>query len=202
MEFLEFLEPMDELPKEILIRPFMVKNFDKPKDLKHYTDNEKEPGKQFLLDLLDTGLIDANEQDIQHICNKDWTNPVGRKRYQFWFDTYPIKVKITKLGLDKLEEYRTTHLISETLKSNRKTSEVVKENSKYQIAFSIISTAAIAVTAIVAIMAYNKDDPKSLILIRKSMQQQERILDSIRQSQKEISTYLEIVAKKTTPKKK
>jgi len=51
-------------------------------------------------------------------------------------------------------------------------------------------------------MAYNKDDPKSLILIRKSMQQQERILDSIRQSQKEISTYLEIVAKKTTPKKK
>ncbi len=180
----------------------MVKNFDKPKDLKHYTDNEKEPGKQFLLDLLDTGLIDANEQDIQHICNKDWTNPVGRKRYQFWFDTYPIKVKITKLGLDKLEEYRTTHLISETLKSNRKTSEVVKENSKYQIAFSIISTAAIAVTAIVAIMAYNKDDPKSLILIRKSMQQQERILDSIRQSQKEISTYLEIVAKKTTPKKK
>jgi len=50
-------------------------------------------------------------------------------------------------------------------------------------------------------MAYNKDDPKSLILISKSMQKQEQILQSIQQSQKEIDASLAIMAKKSGAKK-
>ena len=200
IEFLEFLEPVDGLPKEKLIRSFMIKNFEKPKDLSEFADNEKEPGKQMLLDLLDDGQIEANELDILHVCNKDWVDHRGLEKYQQWFDTLHVAVKITQHGLDELEEYRNNHLISETLRSNKETTDAVKKNIDTQTILGIVSTTAIIAAAVIAFMAYNKDDPKSLILISKSMQKQEQILQSIQQSQKEIDASLAIMAKKVAQK--
>jgi len=195
IKFLEYLEPIDGSPKEKRVRPFMVRNFDKPKDLSQFADNDSEPGKQMLLDLFDGGLIEAIENDILHICNKDWTNPVGDEQRQQWFDTYPIIVKITNLGLKQLEDYRNKHLLNETLKS-------VKKTNRFQRIYAAITLLAIGVSAAAAGATYLKDDAPNLILIRKSMQRQEQILDSIKQVQVEIDSSLRTLAKKTLPKKK
>jgi len=202
IKLLEYLEPIDGEPQAIYIGSFMVKNFTKPKSLNHYAKNDSEPGKMMLLDLLDNKLIEADRERIMHICNKKWTNPEGLKQYQQWFDTYPIEAKITPKGLDKLNRNRLLSLlVEETNKSTRETTDIVRRNVIAQIILGIVSALAITATAIYAVKAYYKDDPENLILIRKSMQQQEEILKSIQQSQKAIDTSLKTMAKKTLPKK-
>jgi hypothetical protein len=107
VEFLEYLEPTDGLPKEMPIRSFMVKNFDKPKDLSEQADNYKDPAKEFLLDLLDMGLIEANRTSIEQICSKHWLDHRGEDKFQYWFHDYQIEVKIADVGLDKIKKYKT-----------------------------------------------------------------------------------------------
>jgi len=195
-DFLDYLEPISGEPKEIPVRTFMIGNFDKPKDLSEFADNDKEPGKLLLLDLLDNELIVGNRNDVTHICTPTWVAHREDKKYQQWFDTLePVaKMKITPQGLDALEDYRTSHLINETLKS-------VKKTNKFQRWSSGITLLAIAITAIAAVATCLKDDPPNLILIRKSMQQQVRILDSIKQVQIKIDSSLRIMAKKHLTKK-
>lgn len=195
-DFLDYLEPVSGEPKEIPVRTFIVNNFDKPTDLSEFANNDKDPAKLMLLDLLDNELIEGNRNDVIPICSPKGFDHQGDKKVQQWFDTYtPVaKMKITPQGLDALEDYRTSHLINETLKS-------VKKTNRYQRLYSGITLFAIAVSAGTAVAAYLKDDAPNLILIRKSMQRQEQILDSIKQVQIEIDSSLRIMAKKTLPKK-
>ncbi|MGZ3834647.1 MAG: hypothetical protein ACXVB0_14070, partial [Mucilaginibacter sp.] len=200
---LEYLEPISGVGKLKNVYPFIIQNFDKPNDLSEKSDNVNNEAKVFLLQLSNRKLIRFEDNgDIDHICNANWTNPIGNKRFQFWFDTLPIKVKLSSEGQEYLRQERVKNILTETNISTKKTNDAVQKSIKYQIAFGVISTAAIGLTAIIAVMAYNKGDSENLILIRKSMQQQARILDSIRLSQKESSTYLKIMAKKTSTKKK
>lgn len=191
-DFLDYLEPTSGDPKEIPVRTFIVDNFDKPKDLSEFADNDKEPAKLMLLDLLDNELIDGNRNDVIPICSPKGFDHQGDKKVQQWFDTYvPVaKMKITPQGLKALEDYRTSHLVNETLKS-------VKKTIKFQKWFNGISMLAIVVTAIVAVATYRKNDPPNMILIRESMQRQEQILDSIKKVQIEIHSSLRIMAGKT-----
>ncbi|MGN6640798.1 MAG: hypothetical protein ACTHJ8_17940 [Mucilaginibacter sp.] len=202
IEFLQFLEPLDGVPKRINVFPFISKYFLKPNDLSEKANNEGNIAKQFLLNLSEKRLIFINEGALSNICNKSWTNPIGNKRYQFWFDNMPVEVMIRPDGQEYLKEERIKNILTETSISTKKTNDALQQNIKYQIAFGIISTAAIALTAVIAVMAYYKSDSDNLILIRKSMQQQVRVLDSFRLSQKANSTYLTSKAKKTSPKKK
>ncbi len=163
IQFLEYLEPIEGEPELKSVRSFMVKNYTKPKSLSHFAKNDNEPGKMMMLDLLDIGLIEANRLDIQHICDKDWTDTRGQKLYQQWFDTFDVKAKITQKGLDKLNEYRSTlHLITDTLKSNKETTDAVKKGIDIQLSLGITSTIAIVATAVIAFFAYTKDDSPSM----------------------------------------
>jgi hypothetical protein len=195
-DFLDYLEPASGEPKETPVRTFMVDNFDKPKDLNEFADNDKEPGKLFLLDLLDYELIEGDRNYVTHICTYTWVAHRGDKKYQQWFDTLePVaKMKITPQGLEALNDYRNSHLVSETLKS-------VKKTNRFQRVSSVVTLIAIAITAFISIISYLKDDAPNLILIRKSMQRQEQILDSMKQVQIGIDSSLRIMAKKTLPKK-
>lgn len=196
-DFLDYLEPISGRPKETPVRAFMVNNFEKPTDLSEFSNNDKEPGKLLLLDLLDNELIKGDREGIKHICTPTWVDHRGDKKYQQWFDTLEpvIKMKITPRGLEALNDYRNLHLVSETLRS-------VKKTNRSQRIYSGITLLAIAVSATAAVATYLKDDAPNLILIRKSMQRQVQILDSIKQVQIEIDSSLRIVAKKISTKKK
>ncbi|HTI59071.1 hypothetical protein [Mucilaginibacter sp.] len=204
-DFLDYLEPVSGLPKEVPVRTFMMNNFDKPKDLSQFADNDKEPGKLLLLDLLDNELIKGNRNDVTHICDKDWTTPKNGVEYQQWFDTLQptAKMKITKKGSNALEAYRENNpTINAIIKSNNSTGQAIKENSSIQKTYAFVSMVAIGITAIFAIATFYKDDPISLKEISKSMQRQEQLLDSLRKVQLEMSASLKIMATKTLPKKK
>ena len=183
IKFLEYLEPIDGEPQEILIRSFMVKNYQKPKSLSHYAKNDNETGKLMLLDLLDEGLIEAERNDILHICNPSWVDHRGTKKYQQWFDTYKVPVKITKKGLDILDKNRLSLLISETNKATQETTAAVKKSIGFQQIFNFISMCAIVASATIAGLTFHNGDPTSLKHIDTLLQKQVLILDSIRKSQ-------------------
>ncbi|HTK22142.1 MAG TPA: hypothetical protein VL442_21635 [Mucilaginibacter sp.] len=206
IDFLEFLEPTDGVTKQIDVFSFIYKHFDKPKDLKENVDNESDTAKLFLLNLCNRELIiPVDAGALVHICNKSWTTPKDGIRYQMWFDELEVLVALTPQGQTYLNEERVKNILSETNKSiqlsNRstvETNDLVKLNIKVQIGMGIITLLAIVSTAIVSLATYWKDDSPSLLMISKSMQRQEQLLDSIRLLQKERNTYLKTMAKKTS----
>lgn len=211
IEFLEYLEPSEGIiAQHIDVLPFVKNQFKKPTDLSENADNEDDAAKTFLLALAKRKYISLvnGYGDLDHICNKSWTNPKGDKRFQYWFDDISIKVVLTPEAQEYLNNERLKNILSETNKSiqltNKSTvdtNDLVKTNIKVQIGMGIVTFLAIAVTALVAVATYQKDDPPNLILMRKSMQRQEQLLDSIRLLQKKRNTYLKIMAKKNLPKK-
>jgi len=200
IRFLEFLEPEDGIIKgEVKIASFMINNFIKPDPLSDLTTNENDNGIFFLQDLSDRKLIRIHMETIKQV--NSWLYPIGNKNYKHWFDTQEHTANITKDGLNYLYQHRNNQILLETSISTTKTNRAVQKNITAQIIFGVISTLAILLTAIYAICAYYKSESENLILIRKSMKQQELLLQSMQQSQKGIDTSLKIIAKKTSTKK-
>jgi hypothetical protein len=198
------LEPKDGgIIKEKDITPFMMEYFDTPElknNLEHFYNTE---AIKFLEQLCEKKFfIQYAENALEKVAT--WANPKGDDQYHYWFNTVEpkVKVQITDIGLEHLQTYRINEILRLTNQSTIDTNEALQRNLKYQIIMGIITTIAIALTAIYAVTAYYKDDSENLIAIRKSMQRQEQQSDSILQLQKERNTYLKIMAKKTLPKKK
>jgi hypothetical protein len=207
IKFLEFLEPITEAnPIEKVINAFMVDNFDKPPAS---TSNDNDAGIIFLKRLTAKKLINVIDNPYDQI-SLGWEYTSGEDICKRWWDstTEPTKAILTEDGLEYLHNYRVNEILLETNISSRDTNasikdtnESVRKNITAQIILGIVSVLAIVITAIIAVMAYNKGDSENLILIRKAMQRQDSILQSIQLSQKGIDTSLRIMAKKTSQKK-
>jgi len=206
VDFLEFLEPEDGIPKDVDITTFIMKNFPIPnlKDLDtSYYDTD---ALKFLRKSENNGYFSYYQEKLSPIDNK-WVYESEGKKNRYWFDTIksglkePVFARITDFGMQYLYDYRTNEILKITNKSIVETNKAVKRSLYAQIVIGVISTLAIVLTAVYAIMAYKKDEPKSLKEINALLQKQEQVLDSIRQSQKNISTSLKIITKKTSPKK-
>jgi hypothetical protein len=202
IKFLEFLEPKEGVVKGINVTTFMMDNFKIPNNEDLNNDNSNEDAILFLNRLYAKKHIIFDPHRITELVK--WRYPSGENNYKHWFNTITpeLNVKISEQGLEYLYNYRTNYILLETNISIRDTNIAVKKNITAQLIFGIVSVIAIVTTAVIAVMAYYKDDSENLILIRKSMQRQDSILQSIQQSQKGIDTSLKIMAKKTLPKKK
>jgi hypothetical protein len=198
IRFLELLEPKDVVIEEVVITDFMVANFKQPPE---GTKNDRDPGSLFLKHLEARGLIFVVGNPFGQIMV--WEYAIDDQIYKRWWDTStePVKAAITDKGIDYLNEFRLKDNLLAVNKSNIDTNTALRSSLKVQKRISYLTAAAIVLTAIYAVTAYYKDEPKNLILIRKSMQQQERLLDRIRLSQKAIDSSLRIMANKTSPKK-
>ena len=138
--FLEYLEPVSGVVKLKNVYPFIREHFDKPNDLSENANNKNNDAKIFLLQLANRKLIRFEDNgDIDHICNSNWTNPIGNERFQFWFDTLAVRVKLSSEGQEYLREERVKNILTETNISTKKTNDAVQKSIKYQIAFGIIS---------------------------------------------------------------
>jgi len=205
--FLEFLEPTTEAnPTEKVINDFMISKFEKPSS---DISNENDAGIIFLKRLTSKKLIDVINNPYDQIV-MGWEYVSGEQICKRWWDstTEPTRAILTEDGLEYLHNYRVNEILLETNISSRdtnisiqNTNEAVKKNITAQIILGIVSALAIVVTAIIAVMAFYKDDSENLILIRKAMQRQDSILQNIQQSQKGIDTSLKLMAKKTSTKK-
>jgi hypothetical protein len=198
IRFLEFIEPQDVIIEEVVITEFMVANFKEPP---HGTSAERDDGSLFLKHLLERKLIFVIGNPFTQI--NVWEYAVNDEIYKRWWNTTtePVKVTITDSGIEYLNNYRLKEKLTSTNQSIIDTNEAVKKNIATQIILGIVSVLAIVITAIIAVMAYYKPDSENLILIRKAMQRQDSILQSIQQSQKERNTFLMKEAKKNSPKK-
>jgi len=202
IEFLEFLEPQDGVPKDVDITTFILKNFPIPNIEDFEAPYDDTDALAFLRKSNINKYFSYYADALGPIVNKFRYYKNG-KEYRHWFGELEPHVfaKIQDAGLKHLYEYRTNEILRLTNQSTVDTNKALQRNIKFQIATGIITTAAIALTASIAVMAYNKDDSINLIQARKSLQQQEQILKNIEQSQKGIDTSLRTLAKKTSAKK-
>lgn len=203
IEFLEFLEPDDGIAKDVDITPFIMKHFPVPNidDLEvSFYDTD---AFTFLRKSDNNGYFSYYEHLMSPIYEK-WILEKHGKKSRYWFNTLEphVYAKIQDLGVNRLHEYRTSEILKITNQSIVDTNKAVRISLYLQIAIGVITMIAIVLTALYAILAYRKEDPKSLIEISKSLQRQEQLLESIQLLEKERNTSLKKGAKKILPKKK
>lgn len=158
---------------------------------------------RFLTELRNNEFITFNAYDLDYITNyRDYEN------IKNWFGKYAIVAAIKLNGLKYLanedrakKDSEVSNSIIKTNDSVQQTNKLVRDISKAQKNIAYISLGFIAISTIYLVATYYKDDSPVLKSISKQLQQQERLLDSMRKSQKGIDSSLRIMAKKTLPKK-
>jgi len=171
-----------------------------PFPAKDTPENQYNHQRSRLMSLLE-GLLNANYihyDRMQLNLMGDFRNLSTQDK---WFGIYAFVAYITLDGQKYLEEQKFNNRQHSLDKSILNTNNAVRLSLRIQIILGVISTLAIALTTVYAILAYRKDDPKSLKNRSRELQRQDSILENIQQSQKGIDTSLKIMAKKTSPKK-
>lgn len=167
--------------------------------------------KNFIVGLLDENLITVSKDHIYYRI----TSFNNRNNVNSWY-AGGLEASITKNGLQELSEYKKAKLadaahqssmavsdsIIRTNTSVQDTNKIVQDVSTTQRNLAYISLLIVALSTIYLILTYYKDDSPALKSIDRQLQRQERLLDSMRKSQKGIDSSLMIMAKKTSPKKR
>src|ERR1041385_5015222 len=212
IKVLEYLQPFG-FTSIVNIAPIVDKIFAyNPDDTQFDFNINQRNIKYFLRGLCNTDLIAIPDTDSLYYKITTFSN---RNSSNTWY-VDGLEGSITKNGLKELSDYKNSKMaeaahqsaievntsILQTNQSVRDTNQIVTSISKTQKNIAYISLGFIAISTIYLVATYYKDDSPSLKSISKQLQQQGRLLDSMRKSQKGIDSSLKTMAKKTLPKKK
>jgi len=132
IKLLEFLEPQKGMPQELAINQFVLSNFDKPDVL---PTKEKDDACILLSELYKEKLIDLIKGAAPLYMGK-----YNSEKVILWWDNMPGKdyYKITRSGINFLDQYRISQTASETNKSVKSTNR----NTIIILTFALLISAA------------------------------------------------------------